>query len=106
MKRLLTAVAATLVCLLLAAQEPPTRPPITGIAHVRFYANDLHKSLDFYRRILGMTPGNARCTGMARPCFLVNDHQQIQLSEVVSASPANLLAEIAFATPDLARMRT
>jgi catechol 2,3-dioxygenase-like lactoylglutathione lyase family enzyme len=106
MKRFLPVAAATLVCLPLAAQDQPARPPITGIAHVRFYANDLHKSLDFHSRILGMTPGKARCTGMAHPCVIVNDHQQILFSEVASASPANLLAEVAFATPDLARMRT
>src|SRR5258708_4700832 len=43
---------------------------------------------------------------MARPCFIVNDHQQIQLSEMVSASPESLLAEIAFATTDVVRMRS
>jgi catechol 2,3-dioxygenase-like lactoylglutathione lyase family enzyme len=95
-------------CLPLAAQEQPARPPITGIAHVRIYSTDLHKSLDFYSRTLGMTPGKARCTGMVNPCVIVNNHQQILWSAVVSASapPTNLLAEIAFATPDVVRMRS
>jgi len=105
MKPIALALAATFISFPLAAQDQPTRPPITGIAHVRIYSTDLHKSLDFYGQVLGMTPGKARCTGMAHPCFIVNDHQQIQLSEVISAAPANLLAEVAFATPDLARMR-
>ncbi len=105
MKRTALALSTAFICFPLAAQDQPTRPPITGIAHVRIYSTDLHKSLDFYSQILGMTPRNAGCTGMARPCFIVNDRQQIQLSEVGSASPANLLAEIAFATPDVVRMR-
>ena len=105
---LVLALTATFISFPLAAQDQPTRPPITGIAHVRIYSTDRHKSLDFYSRILGMTPGKARCTGMVNPCVIVNDHQQSQLSEVASASapPTNLLAEIAFATPDLARMRS
>src|SRR5436305_6419950 len=106
MKRTALALSAAFISFPLAAQDQPTRPPITGIAHVRIYSTDLHKSLDFYSQILGMTPRNAGCTGMARPCFIVNYRQQIQLSEVGSASPANLLAEIAFATPDIIRMRS
>jgi len=105
-KRFLPLLSIILGCLPLAAQEQPARPPITGIAHVRIYSTDLHKSLDFYSRTLGMTPGKARCTGMVNPCVIVNNHQQILWSTVVSASPANLLAEVAFATPDLARMRS
>ena len=106
MKPIAFALAATFISLPLNAQDQPTRPPITGIAHVRIYSADLRKSLEFYTGILGIAPRNAGCTGMTRPCFIVNDHQQIQLSEVASASPANLLAEIAFATPDIIRMRS
>jgi catechol 2,3-dioxygenase-like lactoylglutathione lyase family enzyme len=106
MKRTALALSAAFISFPLAAQEQPTRPPITGIAHVRIYSTDLHKSADFYSRTLGAPARNGGCTGMTRPCLLVNDHQQILFSEVASASPANLLAEIAFATPDLARMRS
>ena len=105
-KPIALALAATFLSLPLAAQDQPTRPPITGIAHVRIYSTDLHKSLDFYSRILGTAPRNAGCTGLTRPCFIVNDRQQIQLSQAVSAPPTNLLAEIAFATPDVVRMRS
>ena len=73
MKRIALALAAMFISLPLAAQDQPTRPPITGIAHVRIYSADLRKSLDFYSQILGMTARNAGCTGMARPCFIVND---------------------------------
>lgn len=101
--------AACFVCLPLAtplaAQDQPTRPPITGIAHVRIYSTDLPKSLDFYSRILGLPPRNGGCTGMSRPCFIINDHQQIALSQAPSAAPASLLAEVAFTTTDAAAMR-
>jgi catechol 2,3-dioxygenase-like lactoylglutathione lyase family enzyme len=106
MKPIALALTATFLSFPLAAQDQPTRPPITGIAHVRIYSIDLHKSLDFYSRILGTAPRNAGCTGLTRPCFIVNDRQQIQLSQAVSAPPTNLLAEIAFATPDVVRMRS
>jgi catechol 2,3-dioxygenase-like lactoylglutathione lyase family enzyme len=106
MKLIAVALTASFISFPLAAQDQPTRPPITGIAHVRIYSTDIHKSADFYSRTLGAAARNGGCTAMTRPCFLVNDHQQILFSEVASASPENLLAEIAFATPDVARMRT
>ena len=88
----------------LVAQEQPTRPPITGIAHVRIYATDLRKSMDFYSRMLGLPARSGGCTGMTRHCFILNDHQQILLAEAPAARPLNLIFEVAFATPDLNRM--
>jgi len=90
----------------LVAQDQPTRPPITGIAHVRIYSTDLRKSTEFYSRMLGLPARSGGCTGMTRPCFILSDHQQVLLSEAPAAPPPNLLFEIAFATPDLGRMRT
>jgi catechol 2,3-dioxygenase-like lactoylglutathione lyase family enzyme len=90
----------------LLAQQQPTRPPITGIAHVRVYATDLRKSTDFYSRMLGLPARSGGCTGMTRPCFILSDRQQVLLSEAPAAAPpSNLLFEIAFATPDIGRMR-
>jgi len=43
---------------------------------------------------------------MTRPCFILSDRQQVLLSKAPAAPPPNLLFEIAFATPDLGRMRT
>lgn len=99
----------TLAALLVSpalAQEPPKRPFITGISHVRLWATDVHKSQDFYRQILGLKTGTAFCTGKASPCFTVNDHQQIELAQVTSAEPKDLLAEIAFTTTDIEGMHT
>ena len=89
----------------LVAQDRPTRPPITGIAHVRIYSTDLPKSTDFYSRMLGLPARSGGCTGMTRPCFILSDRQQVLLSKAPAAQPLNLLFEIAFATPDLGRMR-
>jgi catechol 2,3-dioxygenase-like lactoylglutathione lyase family enzyme len=89
----------------LNADDQPTRPPITGIARVRVYSTDLYKSREFYTRILGLAPGTAGCTGIAHPCYTVNERQQIELVQVASGTPANLLAEVAFATPDVEQMR-
>jgi catechol 2,3-dioxygenase-like lactoylglutathione lyase family enzyme len=88
----------------LLAQEQPTRPPITGIAHVRIYSTDLRKSTDFYSRMLGLPARSGGCTGMTRPCFILNDRQQILFSEAPAARPLNFLFEIAFTTPDIGRM--
>ena len=105
MNRVTVSLVLCSVCLPLAAQEQPARPPITGIARVRLYSTDLYKSREFYTRILGLAPGTAGCTGIAHACFTVNERQQIELVQVTSAAPANLLAEVAFATPDVAQMR-
>src|ERR1700758_3487533 len=90
----------------LFAQDQPVRPPITGIEHVRIYATDVRKSADFYSRMLGLPARSGGCTGMTRPCFVLSDRQQVLLSEAPAAPPPNLLFEIAFATPDIGRMRT
>jgi catechol 2,3-dioxygenase-like lactoylglutathione lyase family enzyme len=105
MNRVTFSLALCSVGLPLAAQEQPARPPITGIAHVRIYSTDLYKSREFYTRVLGLAPGTAGCTGVPLPCFTVNDHQQIELVQVTSAVPENLLAEVAFATPDVEHLR-
>jgi len=105
MNRLCFLLIACFACLPLTAEDQPARPPITGIARIRIYSTDLYKSRDFYSRILGLASGTAGCAGIAHPCYTVNERQQIELVQVTSATPANLLAEIAFATPDVEQMR-
>src|SRR6266852_754486 len=104
-KRLAPFLAFSFVCLPLTAEDLPARPPITGIARVRVYSTDIYKSREFYTRILGLAPGTAGCTVIAHPCYTVNERQQIELVQVTSGAPANLLAEVAFATPDVEQMR-
>ena len=90
---------------LCAAQVQPARPKITGIAHVRLYAANLYASRDFYRVNLGFGSGTAGCLGIANPCFTVNGRQHIELLQIPGGTPDNLLAEVAFATDDVAKMR-
>src|SRR5919108_1028958 len=108
MRRILIAVTLSLVALRfamsLAGQEHPARPPIPGITPPRLWSADPHKALDFYTKILGLTPRDAGCVGTIRPCFILSEHQQIALAQPTPASPAKLLAEIAFATPDAVQM--
>jgi len=105
MKRFALILAITSLCMPLAAQDQSTRPKITGIAHVRVFAADLQKSSEFYSKMLGLRRGSAGCTGSKLPCFPVNDHQQIELLPTPPAPPSNLLAEVSFATSDVAQMR-
>ena len=101
------ALFAALFFVALSAQsaDAPARPKITGIAHVRLFAADLHESRAFYSKILGFDSANATCLGITNPCFSVNGHQRIELQQIAAGALDNLLAEIAFSTPDVAQMR-
>src|SRR5499427_3427440 len=89
----------------LSAQAPPLRPKITGIAYVRVYVADLHASREFYRTVLGLGGDTLDCVGAGASCFSVNGRQSIGLAQITGGTPDNLVAEIAFSTPDVDRMR-
>jgi len=82
-----------------------SRPKITGIASVRLYAADLHASRAFYSKILGFDSATSTCLGITNPCFAVSGRQRIELQQITGGVPDNLLAEIAFSTPNLSQMR-
>ena len=82
-----------------------SRPPITGIAHIRLYSADLHASSAFYGQLLGLPSGHNTCLGIGRPCFSVNGRQHVELQQITGGAPDNLLAEVAFSTPDVLGMR-
>ncbi len=107
MKRFLTLVATTLVCLPLAAQDKPARPRVTGIHHVRFYVTNVEKSREFYGNILGFPSSDYRCTDVSRSCFGVNwgPKQHVELEQASSATQKNWLAGVAFATDNVPQMR-
>lgn len=105
MKQFLVLAAVGCVLLGPATEISPSRPRITGIAHVRAYSANLDASRDFYGRILGLSSGTAGCLGLTRPCFTVNGHQQIELAQISGGTPDNLLSEVAFLTPDVTGMR-
>src|SRR5262244_2438044 len=89
----------------LSAQAQPQRPKITGIAYVRVYVADLHAAREFYRTVLGLGGDTLDCVGAGASCFSVNGRQSIGLAQITAGTPDNLLAEIAFATPDVEKMR-
>jgi catechol 2,3-dioxygenase-like lactoylglutathione lyase family enzyme len=93
----------------ISAQNPSTRPRITGIDHVRIYVSDLAKSRQFYERLTGIRAElPASCFDASRPCFLVGwfRNQGIKLEKAPPIETKNLLAEIAFSTDDIKRMRS
>jgi catechol 2,3-dioxygenase-like lactoylglutathione lyase family enzyme len=95
-----------LLCLPLSCfAQNPSRPKITGIAHVRLFSADLHAARAFYSKILGFDSATSTCLGVTNPCYAVNGHQRIELQQIAGGAPDNLLAEIAFSTPNLAEMR-
>jgi len=106
MKPFLLPLVLWLVCFPPNAEEQVKRPKITGIAHVRLYAVDLEKSRQYYGQFLGFGPGTAGCLGVTRPCYTVNAHQQIEFTLITAGRPDNLLAEVAFATTDVAQLRS
>jgi len=88
-----------------AISQTPPRPKITGIISVRLYSSDLHASRAFYSKILGFDSATSTCLGMKNPCYAVNGRQRVELQQIAGGAPDNLLAEIAFATPNLSQMR-
>jgi catechol 2,3-dioxygenase-like lactoylglutathione lyase family enzyme len=106
-------VAAAVGCACAGAGRPgggrslptPPRPLITGIAGVSIWVTDAAKSVDFYSRILGLRAAPAPSGGAVVSRFPVNDRQRVELRAAGPTPPANLLAEVAFATSDAAQMR-
>src|SRR5215472_10711863 len=100
-----SAAVMALMDLPVCAQADTGRPKITGIAYVRLYSADLNRSREFYRAIVGLGGDTSDCLGAGASCFSVNGHQSIGLVQISAGTPDNLLAEVAFATPDVARMQ-
>lgn len=88
------------------SEKQPQRPRIFGIDHVTVYVSDMEKSIQFYDNVLGLTN---RCEQYKDPraCYRVGpSNQRIILNYTPkNSTPKNWLAEVAFATDDLAAMR-
>lgn len=87
----------------------PEQQRITGIDHVTIYVSDVGRSKRFYSDVLGLTEG---CPQFAGPetCFLVRPSDQRILlkpapQEIRNDAHKSWLAEVAFATDDVARVR-
>src|SRR5215467_12796984 len=104
--RVLRASALCVLCVSsLSFAQTSQRPKITGIASVRLYGTDLYASRAFYSKILGFDSATSTCLGVTNPCYAVNGRQRIELQQIAGGAPDNLLAEIAFSTPNVAEMR-
>jgi len=86
------------------SDKHPPRPRITGIDHVSLYVSDVKNSQHFYSDVFGLTTTCPQYTG-ADPCFLVAGSNQRVLLKQAPPLTKNWLAEIAFATEDIAAMR-
>ncbi|MGB6669077.1 MAG: VOC family protein [Candidatus Acidiferrum sp.] len=107
MKQTALILSACLVGSSLAAQDKPARPKITGIDHVRIYASDMDRSDAFYGKTLQLHSSDYLCASKSRSCFLISwsPTQYVELEQTPSPAPKNWLAEVAFATDDIAQMR-
>ena len=91
---------------LLGAQEP-TRPRITGVAHIAVYAADFEKSRAFYRDFLGFEEPYSLAKPDGTPSmtfFKINERQYIELAPETAAG-TDRLSHIALETEDAERMR-
>jgi len=89
------------------AQAPPSRPAITGVAHIALLAHDLNASRDFYRTFLGFEEPYTLQKPDGSPSMLffkINDRQYIELSPESEAG-TDRLSHIAIETNDAEAMR-
>jgi len=77
------------------------RPRITGIDHVTIYVSDMERSRHFYGEVLGLHSSCLQYKGSGACYVVAPSSQQIVLKQAPPATK-NWLAEIAFATDDLA----
>jgi len=83
------------------------RPHITGIDHVTIYVSDVNKSRHFYSDVLGLSSGCPQYEG-AETCFLVppsNQRVVLEPTQAQTQNSRNWIAEIAFATDNISKMR-
>jgi catechol 2,3-dioxygenase-like lactoylglutathione lyase family enzyme len=105
MKRIFGALVSLVLCAWAAAQNPPVRPSITGIAYVRIAVSDLENSRGFYEQKLGFSSNNISCHAIVVPCVDVNGLQRIEFDQPSSADSSNLVTAIVFATSSVAGLK-
>src|SRR5690242_17739368 len=87
----------------------PTRPHITGIDYVRVYVSHIDKSGKVYSDVLGLTAGCPQSASGVACCLVRAGAQRFRLKpapmEAAKRTLRNLLADLAFSTDNLKRMR-
>jgi len=81
------------------AQTGPQRPPITGVSHVAFYSSNLEGARKFYNGLLGLGIEPPQSSN-----YQVGI-QRVELEPLPAGHGPDLIAHVAFATPDAAGMR-
>lgn len=84
------------------AVAAPARPPITGIAYVRFYESDMPAAKVFFAERLGLPETDLPGGGES---FAVGMRQRIETVPLPSPAPSSRLAMAGFLTTDVAGMR-
>jgi lactoylglutathione lyase len=90
-----------------ALTQEPTRPPITGVAHISLFVHDIAKSRHFYKDFLGYDEPfqlNKPDGSLALTFIKVNDRQYIELNPETAAG-TDRLNHISVETPDAGAMR-
>ncbi len=87
-----------------ARAAAPERPPITGIAYVRFAGLAGDATTDFYMHTLGLPRVKARAGGKEMNIFLVSATQSVQVVPVDTPRPGSQLLQIGLYTSDLEAM--
>ena len=84
----------------IAADQPPNRPSITGIADVLISGNNLRELLRFYGGVLNLPAApNLGCP--SEQCMVLGDHQRIELNTAGTPPRDSLLEMVAFETANL-----
>jgi len=78
----------------------PSRPAITGIAHIRFMVANLDASRQFYGKMLGLS----ECPATEGLCYRVNSHQAIEVVTGNNAGPGSIV-DVAFETANVKQLR-
>jgi catechol 2,3-dioxygenase-like lactoylglutathione lyase family enzyme len=107
MKQIALVVAACCLGSSLVAQDQPVRPKITGIDHVRIFVTDIDKSRDFYRKLMTVSYREGPCDESVDSCLAVRwgTDESIELRKAPASGAKNWVAQIAFGTDDVKRMR-
>jgi catechol 2,3-dioxygenase-like lactoylglutathione lyase family enzyme len=95
-------------CIAVAAQTAPSRPPITGVAHIGLRTDNIEAARKFYGQQLGYQepftldkPGG----GLMLTYFKVNDHQYIEIFPELTSPDQDRLSHIAFETTNARQLR-
>lgn len=99
-------VALLTACSILSG-EPPTRPHITGLAHIAIFAHNFEQSRAFYRDFLGFAEPYSLNNPDGSPSmtfFKINERQYIELFPEREAA-SDRLSHISFETDDIEALR-